>query len=91
MTEHPRSRFCERDSYVYDDTGLLYHINRENGKEYKAAVIPRTLIKTVLQEMHNHFDHFGIGRTYSLNKRYYYWPKMIKHTRTAHVDSCSLC
>ena len=28
------SRFRKRDSYGYDDTGLLYHINRENGKEY---------------------------------------------------------
>ena len=37
--------------------------------------------------MHN---HFGIGKTYSLTKRYYYWPKMIKHIQ-AHVDSCSLC
>ena len=33
---------------------------------------------------------FGIGKTYSLIKRYYYWPKIIKHIQ-AHVDSCSLC
>ena len=48
MLEDPRSRFHERDSYGYDDTGLLYHINRENGKEYKATAIPKTLIKTIL-------------------------------------------
>ena len=87
--EDPRSRFHERDSHGYDDTGLLYHINREKGKEYKATVTPKTLIKTVLQEMHDHLGHFGIGKTYSLIKRYYYWPKMIKHIQ-AHVDSCSL-
>ena len=40
--------------------------------------------------MHDHFGHFGIGKTYSLIKRYYYWPKIIKHIQ-AHVDSCSLC
>ena len=90
LMEDPRSSFHERDSYGYNNTWLLYHINRENGKEYKATVIPKTLIKTVLQEMHNHFGHFGIGKTYSLIKRYYYWPKMIKHIQ-AHVDSCSLC
>ena len=73
-----------------NNTVLLYHINRENGKEYKATVIPRSLIKTVLQEMHNPFGHFGIGKTYSLIKRYYCWPKIIKHFQ-AHVDSCSLC
>ena len=69
LMEDPRSRFHERDSYGYDNTGLLYHINRENGKEYKATVIPKTLIKTVFQEVHNHFGHFGIGKTYSLIKR----------------------
>ena len=30
--------------------------------------------------MHDHFGHFGIGKTYILIKRYYYWPKMVKHT-----------
>ena len=35
----PESRFNERDSYGYDDKGILYHINRENGKEYKATVV----------------------------------------------------
>ena len=40
--------------------------------------------------MHDHFSHFGIGKTYSLIKRYYYWPKIIKHMQH-HVDSCYLC
>ena len=83
LMEDPRSRFHERDSYEYDDTGLLYHINRGNGKEYKATIIPKTLIKSVLQGMHIHFGHFGIGKTYSLIKRYCYWPKM-----KAHSGSC---
>ena len=38
-------------------------------------VIPKTLIKTALQEMNDHFGHFGIGKTYSLIKRYYFWPQ----------------
>ena len=40
--------------------------------------------------MHDHFGNFGIGKTYSIMKRYYYWPKMTRHIQ-AHVDSCSLC
>ena len=52
MMEDPKSRFNERDSYGYDNTGLLYHINKEIGKEYKATIVPKVLIKTVLQEMH---------------------------------------
>ena len=86
----PTRRFNERDSYGYDDSGLFNHLNRENGKEFKATVVPMSLIKTVLQEMHDHFGHFRIGRTYSLVNRYYYWSKMIKHFLTD-VDSCSLC
>ena len=89
MMEDPKSRFHERDAYGYDSTGLLYHVNKENGKEYKATIVPKVLIKTVLQEMHDHFGHFGIGKTCSLTKRYYSWPKMISHIQ-AHVDSCSL-
>ena len=45
--------------------------------QFKATVVPNGLIKTVLQEMHDHFGHFGMGKTYSLVKRFYYWPKMI--------------
>ena len=56
----PKSRFHERESYGYDEEGLLYHLNKENGKEYKAAVVPKSLVKTVLSEMHDHFD---IGKT----------------------------
>ena len=41
LLENPRSWFHKRDSYGYDDTGLLYHINQENSKEYKAMVIQK--------------------------------------------------
>ena len=85
--EDPKSRFHERDSYGYDDTGLLYHINRENSKEYKATVVSKALVKTVFQEIHDHFGNFGKGKTCSLIKRYYYGPKMIKHIQ-ADIDSC---
>ena len=62
LLEDPRSRFHIRDSYGNDGTGLLYHMNRENGKEYKALVIHKTLIKTILQEMHEHFGHLASGK-----------------------------
>ena len=90
LLKDPRSRFHERDSYGYDAKGSLYHINREGGKEYKATVIPKELVKTVLKELHDHFGHLGIAKTYSLIKRYYYWPKMIRHIQS-HIESCSLC
>ena len=58
--------------------------------EFKATIVSKSLIETVLQEIHDHFGHFGIGKTYSLVKRYYYWRKMIEHIQ-AHVNSCSPC
>ena len=73
----PKSRYNERDCYG-------------NGKEYKATVVPKVLVQTVLKEMHDHFGHYGISKTYSLIKIYYYRPKMIKHIKR-YVDSWSLC
>ena len=58
----PKSRFNERDSYGYDDSGLLYHLKRENSEEFKAIVVPKSLIKAVLQEIHDHFGHFELER-----------------------------
>ena len=45
MMEDPKNRFNERDSYGYDTDGLLYHVNKENGKQYKATIVPKVLIK----------------------------------------------
>ena len=82
-------KFPDRDKDTKEE-GLLYHINQENGKEYKAVVVPKALLPTVLKEIHYRFGHFGIGKTYSLIKTHYFWPKMIKHIQS-HIDSCSLC
>ena len=90
MMEDPKHKFSERDSYGYDSNVLLCHINKENDKEYKTTIIPKVLIKTVPREIHDHFGHFGIGKTYFLIKGYSYWPMMIKQTQT-HVGICSLC
>ena len=54
LLKDPKSKLHERDSYGYTDDGLLYHISRENGKKYKATVVPKVLIETVLKEMHDH-------------------------------------
>ena len=32
-----------------------HYLNRENGKEFKATDVPKSLIKTVLQKMHDQF------------------------------------
>ena len=76
LMKDPNGKFPDRDKYALDN-GLLYQINLDNGKEYKAAVVPKVLVPTVLKGMHDKFGHFEIGKTYSLIKRYYFWPKII--------------
>ena len=44
IMEDPKNRFNERDSHGYDSSGLLYYINRENSKEYKATIVPKVLM-----------------------------------------------
>ena len=41
LLEDPMSKFHERDSYGYTNDGFLYYISRENGKEYKALILPK--------------------------------------------------
>ena len=62
LLEDPRRRFHERDSYGYDDTGLLYHINRVNSKEYKAMVIPKSLIKPSSRRCINTLVILALGK-----------------------------
>ena len=56
-----------------------YHINRDIDKEYKAVLVPKQLVPTILKEMHDRCGHLGMEKTYSLIKRYFFWPNMIKH------------
>ena len=45
MMKDPKSRLNEKDSFGYNSTCLLYHIIKENGKEYKASIVPTSLLK----------------------------------------------
>ena len=85
----PCNNFPGKHRYSTDKE-LLYHTNLENGKEFKALVVPKALIPTVLNEMHDRLGHFGVSKSYALIKRYYYWPSMIKYIQR-YVAKCSLC
>ena len=75
------SKFPDRDRYI-EEIDILYHINRESSKEYKAVVMSKQLVPTKLKEMYDSFGHFDIGKTYSCIKRYYYLPKVVKHIQS---------
>ena len=55
-----QKKFPDRDRYAVDK-GLLYHKNLDSGKEYHAVVVPKVIVPTILQEMHDKFGHFNIG------------------------------
>ena len=88
LMDNSTSKFPGKDKYIYNNNTLC-HMNLDNRKEYM-AVVPKSIIPTVIKEMHDKFGHFGVGKTYSVIRRYYFWPKMIKHIQR-HVESCSLC
>ena len=54
------------------------------------VVIPRDLIPQVLHVAHDLLGHNGIGRTYAIIKRLYYW-KGMKATITKHIRNCYKC
>ena len=74
LLKDQNSKFPDKQRYCYDNQLLCYK-TFDMGKEYIAVVVPKLLIPTILKEMHDRFGHFGIGKTYSLIKRYYFCPK----------------
>ena len=64
--------------FIMTDEDILHCINQENGREYKAVVLLKVLVSEVLKEMHDKLGHYGLDKTYSIIKRNYFWPKMIK-------------
>ena len=60
LMEDPNCKFPERNRYCYENELLCYK-TLDMGKEYKAVVVPKSLIPTVLEEMHDRFGHFGIS------------------------------
>ena len=70
LMKDKNSKFADRDRYAIDK-GLLYPKNLDNCDEYQAVVVLKVLVPTILKEIHGKSGHFGIGKTYSLIKRYY--------------------
>ena len=48
LIKNKESIFLDRDKYVKEEA--LHHINQENNKEYKAVVVPKALLPTVLKK-----------------------------------------
>ena len=52
--------------------------------------VPKTLVPTVLQELHDARGHFGVNRTYAMIAEWYYWPRMGDAVR-GYCHRCNIC
>ena len=89
LLQNPAGKLPDKDRYFIKNDLLCYK-TFDMGKEHTAVVVPSVLIPTILKEMHDKLGHFGVQKTYSFIKKYYFWPKMMRHIQS-HVSSCSLC
>ena len=48
---------------------ILYPAHKENGKEYKAVLVPKQLTVTLQKEIYDRFSHCGIDKIYHQIKR----------------------
>lgn len=79
-------------SFVLQDD-ILYHIALpvKHDPEYRLQlVLPESLRKEALIELHDHFGHMGIDKTHHLLRSRYYWTGMYKDV-VEHLDSCDAC
>ncbi|KAI7804446.1 hypothetical protein IRJ41_010397 [Triplophysa rosa] len=80
---------CEKFKMV---DGILYRVSKDNltGKRRLQYVVPDSLVKQVLQGVHDKAGHQGQGRTLSLSRQRFFWTKLERDVRE-HVRCCKRC
>ncbi|CAF1168418.1 unnamed protein product [Rotaria sp. Silwood1] len=72
--------------------GILYKLVNRDDTTIKLVYAPSKLIPEIMTTYHDHplSGHFGTGRTWSMLRNTYYWPRM-KDTVTSYIKSCDKC
>ncbi|CAF5142228.1 unnamed protein product, partial [Rotaria magnacalcarata] len=72
--------------------GILYKLAYRDDATIKLIYAPSKLIPEIMAAYHDHplSGHFGTGRTWSMLRNTYYWPRM-KATITSYIKSCDKC
>ncbi|CAF4811805.1 unnamed protein product, partial [Rotaria magnacalcarata] len=72
--------------------GILYKLAYRDDATIKLIYAPSKLIPEIMAAYHDHplSGHFGTGRTWSMLRNTYYWPRM-KVTITSYIKSCDKC
>ncbi len=72
--------------------GVLYRVSKDVlvGKKRWQYVVPASLVRQVLQGIHNEAGHQGQGRTLSLARQRFFWISLERDVRE-HVKCCKRC
>ncbi|CAF4479818.1 unnamed protein product, partial [Rotaria sp. Silwood2] len=72
--------------------GILYKLGSRDDTTIKLVYAPSKIIPEIMTAYHDHplSGHFGTGRTWSMLRNTYYWPRM-KDTVTSYIKSCNKC
>ncbi|CAF4752189.1 unnamed protein product, partial [Rotaria sp. Silwood2] len=72
--------------------GILYKLATRADTTIKLVYAPLKLIPEIMAAYHDHpsSGHFGTGRTWSMLRNTYYWPRM-KETIISYIKSCDKC
>ncbi|CAF4500057.1 unnamed protein product, partial [Rotaria sp. Silwood2] len=72
--------------------GILYKLAVRADTTIKLVYAPLKLIPEIMAAYHDHplSGHFGTGRTWSMLRNTYYWPRM-KETIISYIKSCDKC
>ena len=69
---------------------ILYYISSQPTHITVRLVIPKTLQKIVLQQLHDNNSHLGVTKTSDLISKRYYWRNMFQDVAD-HVTRCVTC
>ena len=86
IIKHLESGSINNDNYIIEE-GVLYK-NRKNGD--KVLVVPRELIREILQGVHDANGHQGIDRTVARISLKYTWVGRYRDIKE-YIDKCEIC
>lgn len=81
------------DKDFVHQSGILYHIPKLSVRDFTQrlqVVLPESLCKEVLMELHDNSGHLGIGKTQEKVRSRFYWLSMYRDIHE-HVSNCVPC
>lgn len=91
ISKHLNTELPEGVSRTYDvRDGILYRKIERNKISSWLPIVPRSLIWTLINHVHNEIKHLGCDKTLDKIYEQYWFPQMAKNVRKF-IDSCIVC